>query len=590
MIDFLIKSTISLIVFLGFYHLVLEREKTLQLNRFYLLSSIVISLAIPFITFEIIKIVPVVQEINPAMPPFPTSFEKITPETLDYTPFILWSIYGITTFLLLLRFGKNFWKLLSKSNSNTIVKYKNATLVLVDEKALPHTFLNSIFINSDDYNNRNIEEELYTHELVHVNQKHTLDILFIELLKVIFWFNPLFIFYKKAIQLNHEFLADEKVVTSYNDIPFYQSLLLQKSSGNQNIYLASNLNYLVTKKRLLMMTKNTSKRIAFLNKIAIVPILAGLIYFFCIEIVAQEKTISVNQVAVSAVAINDEELLDSSAISDKRRDAYYASVRILVKDYSRDIKIDKMYEDLSLEEKRRYLNYVPKAFQKKFPTEKELLDFKNAKKYAIWIDEIHVTNNKLNDFEPKEIAYFSGSVVLKNARSKRFPQPYQYSFYTNDYFNKNLKNSHLKFSNDTLRIGISDYNRTKNLKKLKLIKADTLARYAQEKQEDKIYNTSETTENPEFEGGMTAFFKYISAHFKIPEEVTKSKLKGKVYASFIIEKDGSLSNIKILKEMGYGTREEAERVLKNSPKWKPGKIHEKSVRTLYSLPIVIASE
>lgn len=57
-----------------------------------------------------------------------------------------------------------------------------------------------------------------------------------------------------------------------------------------------------------------------------------------------------------------------------------------------------------------------------------------------------------------------------------------------------------------------------------------------------------------------------------------------------LKKDGTLSNIKILKEMGYGTGDEAERVLKNSPKWKPGKINEKSVRTMYSLPIVIASE
>jgi hypothetical protein len=167
-------------------------------------------------------------------------------------------------------------------------------LILVEEKTLPHTFLSSIFINFEDYNNRNIEDELYTHELVHVNQKHTLDILFIEFLKVIFWFNPLLIFYKKAIQLNHEFLADEEIVKTYNNVPFYQNLLLQKGSGNKTIYLASNMNYSVTKKRLIMMTKSTSQKIAVLKKIAIIPILAGLIYFFCVEVVAQEKIINVN--------------------------------------------------------------------------------------------------------------------------------------------------------------------------------------------------------------------------------------------------------------------------------------------------------
>ncbi|UPT71696.1 MAG: hypothetical protein M0D53_05015 [Flavobacterium sp. JAD_PAG50586_2] len=287
MIDFLIKSSICLTTFLVFYYLILEREKTHQFNRFYLLLSIVISFILPFLTFEIIKIIPAVEEVQ-TITSIPVAFETTT-ETIDYTPLVLWSIYGLITFVFLIRFGKNIWKLVSKSKSNPIVKYKNAELVLVDEKTLPHTFLNSIFINSEDYNQRNIEDELYTHELVHVNQKHTLDILFIELLKSIFWFNPILIFYKKAIQLNHEFLADGKVVESHNNVPFYQSLLLQKGNGHQTIYLASNLNYLVTKKRLIMMTKNTPKTIAALKKVAVIPILAGLIYFFCVEIVAQEK-------------------------------------------------------------------------------------------------------------------------------------------------------------------------------------------------------------------------------------------------------------------------------------------------------------
>ena len=182
MIDFLLKSTISLLIFLGFYHLVLEREKMHQFNRFYLLFSIVISFVIPFLTFEIIKIVPVVQNIEPlntiitssAIPENEIQGTSLPiEEKINFIPYILWSLYGLIGFLLLIRFGKNIWKLISKSTSNPIVKYKNANLVLVDEKTLPHTFLNSIFINFDDYNNRNIEDELYTHELVHVTQKHT---------------------------------------------------------------------------------------------------------------------------------------------------------------------------------------------------------------------------------------------------------------------------------------------------------------------------------------------------------------------------------------------------------------------------------
>ena len=95
------------------------------------------------------------------------------------------------------------------------------------------------------------------------------------------------------MQLNHEFLADEEIIKTYNNVPFYQNLLLQKGSNVQTIYLASNLNYLITKKRLIMMTKSTSQTIAVLKKIAIIPILIGLIYFLCVEIIAQDKIINI---------------------------------------------------------------------------------------------------------------------------------------------------------------------------------------------------------------------------------------------------------------------------------------------------------
>jgi len=468
MIDFLLKSTISLTIFLGFYHLVLEREKIHQFNRFYLLFSIVISFIIPFLTFEIIKIIPVVQNIEPLNSVITSSIipeneiqENNLPkeENINFIFFILCGLYGIISFLLLVRFGKNIWKLISKSKSNSIVKYKNANLVLVEEEILPHTFLNSIFINFEDYNNRNIEDELYTHELVHVTQKHTLDILFIEFLKIIFWFNPLFIFYKKAIQLNHEFLADEEIVKTYNNVPFYQNLLLQKSSGNQTIYLASNLNYLVTKKRLIMMTKSTSKKIALLKKVAIIPIVAGLIYFFCIEVVAKEKTISINQDAVSAEAINGVEL-DNSAISDKRRDTYYNGVYVKIKDVRKDttIKINKRYENLTLKEKRHYLSWVPNKINPKKVNEELFNKLSNTSKEAVWIDGKAVKNSELKKHKPSDFKYYTRRFIDEKVRLKQFPQEYQYTLYTNDYFDKNLKNSyHITFERDTLRIGIIEY-------------------------------------------------------------------------------------------------------------------------------------
>lgn len=592
MIDFLIKSGISLAIFLSFYHLVLEREKMHRFNRFYLLSTIVISLVLPFITFEFVKIIPAAQQIE-RLTSIPVSFEAV-PETIDYTPIILWMLYGLVTFAMCVRFGKNIWKLISKSNSNPKVSYKNAQLVLVDEKAIPHTFLNNIFINVDDYNNRNIEAELYTHELAHVTQKHTLDILFIEFLKTIFWFNPVFVFYKKAVQLNHEFLADEKVVECCNDIPFYQNLLLQK--GTETVYLASNLNYLVTKKRLIMMTKNHSKNSAILRKIAIVPVLAGLIFSICFKVVAQEK---------ATVA------KPTDGNKDKIRDNYYSGVRIILNDTRTNLKIDKMYEELTLEQKRSYLDWVPDIMiEKEIP--EALFERMKTKNLAVWIDNRVSSKEEISKHKRSDFSYYSYSFVHKNARSKRFPQEYQYTLYTKDYFDKNLKNSHLHFSNDTLKIGVCDWKKADKITKLlNTPKADTVIWYTQDEkkeynlyindpsekkkmpvttdQENPVYDPKGLTEKPDFEGGMTAFYNYIAANYKIPEGF-KNKMNGKIVVTFIIEKDGSLSDIKVIKDMGYGTGDEAKRILKDSPKWKPGKMNQTPVRTLYALPITIASK
>jgi hypothetical protein len=289
MSDFLIKSTITLFLLLAVYYLFLEKEKIHVFNRFYLLFSLVFSMVIPFITIEVIQEI-AQPTVNPGNIQLLQGNTVILEET-NYMAIGLWSLYAVVTFVLAIRFISNIIKISYKMKSNTPIDYKNAKLILVPEKTLPHTFLNTIFINETEYINRQIEAELYTHELTHVAQKHTLDILFIELLKTVFWFNPIFIFYKKAIQLNHEFLADEKVVTCYNNVPFYQSLLLSKANENQTFYLASNLNYLITKKRLLMMTKTTSKTEALLKKAMLIPVITALLFLLCTKVVAQETNV-----------------------------------------------------------------------------------------------------------------------------------------------------------------------------------------------------------------------------------------------------------------------------------------------------------
>ncbi len=85
---------------------------------------------------------------------------------------------------------------------------------------------------------------------------------------------------------------------------------------------------------------------------------------------------------------------------------------------------------------------------------------------------------------------------------------------------------------------------------------------------------------------MKEFYKYIENNYKVPKI---KGLKGKVFVSFVVEKDGSLTDIMVIRDIGYGTKAETLRVLKNSPKWKPGFHDGLAVRVLYSLPIDVTS-
>ncbi|KOP37737.1 energy transducer TonB [Flavobacterium sp. WLB] len=105
-------------------------------------------------------------------------------------------------------------------------------------------------------------------------------------------------------------------------------------------------------------------------------------------------------------------------------------------------------------------------------------------------------------------------------------------------------------------------------------------------EDNSVYNTAGIEVKPDFPGGMDKFYKFVGNNYKTPEE---EGLKGKVYVTFVVEKDGSLTDIKVLRDIGYGTGAEAIRVLKKCPKWTPGEQNGKKVRVLYSLPITIQS-
>jgi protein TonB len=104
--------------------------------------------------------------------------------------------------------------------------------------------------------------------------------------------------------------------------------------------------------------------------------------------------------------------------------------------------------------------------------------------------------------------------------------------------------------------------------------------------QDTIYDFKEVDIKPEYPGGVEAFYKFIAKNFKAPEE---EGLNGKIITTFVIETDGSISDIKVLQDIGYGSGAEVFKVLAMSKKWIPAKLNDVPVRVLYQFPITIRS-
>lgn len=150
----------------------------------------------------------------------------------------------------------------------------------MEQIEVPHTFFNFIFLNKNKFENNQIPPEVLLHEQTHAKQKHSLDIIFIELLQVVFWFNPLVYWLKKEVKLNHEFLADQDVINQGVDTKTYQTILLQFSSNQQELALANAINYSSIKKRFTLMKTQTPKRTKWIRSVLLLPLLALLLYSF----------------------------------------------------------------------------------------------------------------------------------------------------------------------------------------------------------------------------------------------------------------------------------------------------------------------
>jgi bla regulator protein BlaR1 len=414
MIVYSLKSSLCLLILFGFYKFLLENEKLHRFNRFYLLFSLILSLVIPLVTINIqSELVPIFdpqlsyqaeRNLTDLAEPNYTSVQQ----AYDFSG-IVRLLYWLVTLAMFIRFGRNIFSLAQRIRQYQTERYQNATIVLLPDNCLPHTFLNFLFVSQSAYESQAIEPELFTHELAHIRQKHSFDILFVEMLVCFYWFNPLLPFVKRAIRLNHEFLADSAVLNQHQHVIEYQRLLLSKLTLDTPAYLTSQLTFHATKQRFIMMTKRTSRaRILMTGTLALI-LFALLTVVFCVQSVAQTSAVSPKK----AYARSVQKLLPLN--SDTFQEQYKDKLVMT------PFRGRQKFSDLLEAERKNVVLIAP--MPPGTPTEAQFSDWKNPKLFGIWLDGKRVKNKALDQYKPTDIASFSGSFVHKNARQ---PEGYLY--------------------------------------------------------------------------------------------------------------------------------------------------------------------
>ncbi|OZA54700.1 MAG: hypothetical protein B7X75_08355, partial [Sphingobacteriales bacterium 39-40-5] len=246
-LNYLLQTNLYLILFMGFYTLVLKNETFFRQNRIYLNTSTLLSFIIPFINSNWFQELFITQKLRETIVPTRMIYETVVVVADEGTSnwaigdLILW-VYTAVMAILLLRFLVRLVLLNSK---------------LKPKKGAAYSFFNTIVVD------RELPESgiIIDHEKVHMREWHSADVLFIELTSIINWFNPVVYLYKKEIRHIHEFIADEEAASGMLSKSDYALLLFSNTLGVQPDQLSNNFfNNSLLKRRIIMLNKNKSRR------------------------------------------------------------------------------------------------------------------------------------------------------------------------------------------------------------------------------------------------------------------------------------------------------------------------------------------
>lgn len=554
---YLLQVNLYLVVFYCFYKLLLDKETYFILNRIYLVGSGLLSVTIPFLRFEWLTQQTVARQVYTGVDQLSGLVAQVgiiggNEEQFDWGSLIV-AIYVCGILFFIFRFIYQLValkRLLYQMGSGVAFSFFNKKVISTD---VPEP------------------EIIDLHEEVHIRQKHTIDVLFFEILGIFTWFNPIIYAYKYTIKNIHEYLADEAAANFQGDKEIYSLLLLSQAFGTKPSTLTNGFfSKSLIKKRIYMLHKQRSKKTAILKYGLFVPL-------FALTLVLSSSTIRKND---KLIAVSEKIPLDN--IQQAVATTIEAPLRIvevnlapipepiLVKDEQKSKKIkissdwDSFYRYLA-----SHISYPKDAVGHQMQGNVRV----NFDVEAGKINNVAIVGQLAQQTE----AGLKQSVM---AFQKELPaEDGNYSFVTAFKTNQ-LSSKEEAIANEAP----SGYNELPKL----TISNVTIINVPKEEivDENMVYDHVNMINPPSYPGGIKKLYQFLAQTIRYPARASENNVQGTLFVSFTVERDGVLNDVKIEgRKLGFGLEEEALRVVKMSKRWIPGIQNGRTVRVKYNIPI-----
>lgn len=524
---YLLQANIYLVVFYGFYRLLLDKETYFTLNRIYLVSAGIFSLTLPFIKLEWLSTQPVAQPVYAGVDQLNQLLTQVnvTPESTGKlnagSLLAILYLVGVLFFLFKLLYQLIAVSVLLK-NTAPGAAFSFLTKKSVDP-ALPKL------------------QVIEHHEEIHIRQLHSLDVLFFEVLGILTWFNPIIYIYKHTLKNIHEYLADEAAAKFQGNKEEYALLLVSTAFGVPLSSLTNSFfNQSLLKKRIFMLHQQKSTKTALLKYGLFLPL-------FGLTLVLSSATIRNNE-----------------TIKEVTAEIPLEKPLTLV---TEAVGMNAGWED--------FYQYVKKSLRYPNAAQELSLQGNSGIKFTLKNGEVAglaIAAKALGSGCDAEVM----KAILAYKNFKSIPDGnylLTVAFRLSDQKTPVLNTDNISLDGYTI------------LSTINVIGYGKSATSQTANSDPKVYDFVSLNSPPSFPGGMDRFYYYLRRSMKYPAEAVANKVEGKVFLSFVVEKDGRINEVRVERKLGSGTDEEAVRLLEASPRWVPGIQGGKAVRVKYNIPI-----